>query len=77
MFSFKSNLTSQQKNRRLVLYALTAALLMTAFTAGFITVYVNTYNIIHSEPMTVFSFCRTTDGIGVIFFNHFFELFTT
>ena len=74
MFSFKISLSPQEKNRRLILYSLTATLLMAAFTVGFITVYVNTYNIIHSEPMTVFSFCKTADGIGVIFFNHFFEL---
>ncbi|MBQ5319624.1 MAG: hypothetical protein J6K17_11060 [Oscillospiraceae bacterium] len=75
MFNFNVALTAEQKSRRLILYSVTAAVLMTIFTYGFITVYVNSYNIMHSEPMDVFGFYRTADGIGVIFFNHFFKLF--
>ncbi|MBR4096480.1 MAG: hypothetical protein IKK42_04155 [Oscillospiraceae bacterium] len=62
------------KNSRLILYALTALVLTAMFTIGFITVYVNSYNIMHAEPMEVFGFYRTADGIGIMLFNHFFEL---
>lgn len=62
------------KNSRLILYALTALVLTAMFTIGFITVYVNSYNIMHAEPMEVFGFYRTADGIGIMLFNHLFEL---
>ncbi|MBQ8786133.1 MAG: hypothetical protein IJZ61_00700 [Oscillospiraceae bacterium] len=75
MFNFNISLTEKEKHRRRMLYAATAVVLMTAFTFGFITVYVNSYNIIHSEPMEVLQFYRTSDGVGVMFFNHFFKLF--
>ncbi len=74
MFNFNIAITEKEKHRRRVLYAITAAVLMLSFTIGFIMVYVNSYNIMHSEPMEVLGFYRTTDGIGVMFFNHFFEL---
>lgn len=74
MFNFNVRLTAKEKYRRLLLYTATATVLMLIFTIGFITVYVNSYNIIHAEPMEVFGFYRTADGIGVMFFNHFFEL---
>lgn len=75
MFNFNIALTEKEKHRRLLLYSATALVLMTLFTIGFITVYVNSYNLMHAEPMEVFGFYRTADGIGVMFFNHFFELF--
>ncbi len=74
MFNFNVALTEKEKHRRLLLYSATALVLMTLFTIGFITVYVNSYNIMHAEPMEVFGFYRTEDGIGIMFFNHFFEL---
>ncbi|MBQ8176342.1 MAG: hypothetical protein IJ035_04820 [Oscillospiraceae bacterium] len=77
MFNFNIAITEKEKHRRRVLYAITAAVLVTLFTVGFITVYVNSYNIIHAEPMEVLGFYRTNDGVGVMFFNHFFELFST
>lgn len=74
MFNFNVCLTAKEKYRRLLLYTATATVLTLIFTIGFITVYVNSYNIIHSEPMEILGFYRTSDGIGVIFFNHFFKL---
>ncbi|MBQ8827259.1 MAG: hypothetical protein IJ007_09205 [Oscillospiraceae bacterium] len=74
MFNFNVCLTTKEKYRRLMLYTATATALMLIFTIGFITVYVNSYNIIHAEPMEILGFYRTVDGIGIIFFNHFFEL---
>ena len=75
MFNFNVRLTAKEKYRRLLLYTATATVLTLIFTIGFITVYVNSYNIIHADPMEVFGFYRTADGIGVMFFNHFFKLF--
>ncbi len=75
MFNFNITLTEKEKHRRLLLYSATALVLTALFTIGFITVYVNSYNIMHAEPMEIFAFYRTEGGIGVMFFNHFFELF--
>ena len=75
MFNFHIEITEKEKRRRLLLYSATTLALMAMFTIGFITVYVNSYNIMHAEPMEVFGFYRTADGIGVMLFNHFFELF--
>ena len=74
MFNFNVSLSEKEKNRRRVLYSVTAMVLMTVFTVCFIVVYVNCYNIINSEPMEVLGFYRTADGGGVVFFNHFFRL---
>ena len=75
MFNFNIAITEKEKHRRLLLYSATALVLMTVFTVGFITVYVNSYNIMHAEPMEIFGFYRTADGIGIMLFNHFFEIF--
>lgn len=73
--TFSENMTyNEKRNRRAVLYSVTAVILMAVFTVGFITVYVNSYNIIHAEPMEVFGFYRTSDGIWIVFFNNFFRL---
>ena len=56
-------------------YGITAVLLMAAFTAGFIIVYVNSYNIISAEPMEVFGFYNTDDVTGFVLFDHFFRIF--
>lgn len=48
---------------------------MAAFTAGFIIVYVNSYNIVSSEHMEVFSFYRGDDVTGFVLFNHFYRIF--
>jgi len=74
MFNFNVRLNAEEKYRRLMLYMATATVLTVLFTIGFIIVYVNSYNIIHAEPMEILGFYRTADGIGVVFFNHFFEL---
>jgi len=75
MFNFNVTVTEKEKRRRLLLYSATALVLTTMFTVGFITVYVNSYNIMHAEPMEILGFYRTSEGIGIMFFNHFFELF--
>lgn len=75
MFNFRIKISEKEKHRRLLLYSATALVLTVMFTVGFITVYVNSYNIMHAEPMEVFGFYRTADGIGIMLFNHFFKLF--
>lgn len=75
-FNFKIQITEEERFRRRVLYAATAVLLTAAFTACFIIVHVNSYNIIHSEPMEVFGFYRNAEDVGVVIFNRFFRLFS-
>ncbi len=72
--NFKIEISETERTRRRVLYAVTAVVLMLAFVIGFIIVYVNSYNIIHAEPMEVFGFYQTGDGIGVVIFNKFFRI---
>ncbi len=75
-FNFNILADKEEKARLRVLYSCTAVLLMAAFTVGFMTVYVNSYNMISSVPMEVFSFYKSDDSIGFIFFDHFFGIWT-
>lgn len=68
-FNFNIDINSKSKFKRWAAYAATAFILMTAFVAGFITVYVNSYNVMNSEPMNVLEFLEN----GVIFLNHYYE----
>lgn len=74
-FNFKIQIDEKERFRRLVIYSCTAVILMAVFTVGFIIVYVNSYNIISSEPMDVFSFYQNDDITGFVLFNHFFRIF--
>lgn len=76
MYPFNFNIVSgkKERDRRIMLYSLTAVLLTAAFAAGFIIVYVNSYNMISPEPMEIFSFYRGDGGMGFIFFGHFFRI---
>lgn len=74
-FKFSASISEQERYRRRILYSVTALVLTVMFTVGFITVYVNSYNIMHSEPMKIFGFYRTDNEIGFVLFNRFFELF--
>lgn len=73
-FNFCVDLTEGERFRRRVRYSLSALLLTLAFTAGFIAVYVNTYNIIHDKPMEIFQINSTENGIEVTVFNHYFSV---
>lgn len=75
-FNFKIRMSLEKRLRRRLLYAVTAAVMTAAFAAGFLTVYVNSYNILHSEPMKVFEVCETSGGTGIIILNRLFELHT-
>lgn len=68
-FNFNVAMDGKAKLRRWAFYTVTAFVLMTAFVAGFVTVYVNSYNVMHSEPMQVLEF---QDG-GVIFLNQYYR----
>ena len=72
--NFRIQADERERSRRLVLYSCTAVILMAAFTAGFIIVYVNSYNIISAEPMEVFGIYQSDDVNGFILFDHFFRI---
>lgn len=74
-FNFKIQADEKERFRRLVMYSCTAVILMAVFTAGFIIVYVNSYNIISAEPMEVFGFYNTDGMTGFVLFDHFFRIF--
>lgn len=74
-FNFKIALSAEERLRRRLLYAVTAAAATIIFAAGFLRVYVNSYNILHSEPMEVFGVYETPEGTGVIILNKFFGPF--
>ena len=68
--------SSKSVRRRIYIkYGIAVLLLMTIFTAGFIRVWVNTYNIMYEDKMVVFSFDRTEDGTSITVLGHVFELF--
>lgn len=67
-FNFNVAMDGRKKLRRWACYTVTAFALTAAFVAGFVTVYVNSYNVMHSEPMRVLEFYD--DGV-VIFDNYY------
>ncbi|MCM1024191.1 MAG: hypothetical protein NC395_09055 [Prevotella sp.] len=71
-FIFGIKMSGRKRRRRRLLLTVTAMMLLTAFAAGYITVYVNSYNILNAEPMEVFSICRTADGVELIFLNRLY-----
>ena len=74
-FNFFRCYSRAVRKRIFIKYVIAAVFLMSAFTAGFIRVYVNTYNIMYEDKMVVFSFDRTEDGASVTVLNHVFEVF--
>lgn len=68
-FNFNVVMDSRAKLRRWAFYTITAFVLTAAFVAGFVTVYVNSYNVMHSEPMRVLEFYDD----GVVFFNKYYR----
>lgn len=73
-FAFRIKMSKLKRRRRRLLLTITAAVLLIVFAAGCMTVYVNSYNILHSEPMEVFSLCRTSNGVELIFLNRLYVL---
>lgn len=55
-FNFNVVMDGKKSFRRWVSYTVTAFVLTAVFVAGFITVYVNSYNVMHTEPMKVLEF---------------------
>lgn len=68
-FNFNVVMDGKKLLRRWTAYTVTAFILMSLFVAGFVTVYVNSYNVMHKEPMHVLEF---RDG-GVIILNNYYE----
>ena len=73
-FNFSVNITDSERFRRRILYSVSAVLLTLAFTVGFISVYVNTYNVIHDKPMEVLDFDKTDESLEITVFNHAFTI---
>lgn len=71
-FTFKVAISEKERFRRRLLLTATAAVLLIVFAAGCMTVYINSYNILHAEPMEVFSLNRTSDGVELIFLNRLY-----
>lgn len=67
-FNFNVVMDNRKKFRRWAFYTLTAFVLTTSFIWGFITVYVNSYNVMHGEPMRVIEICDD----GVVLFNRYY-----
>lgn len=68
-FCFKVTVSKEERLRRKITYIFAYILLAAAFLWGFATVYVNCYNSMHAEPMTVCRFYTSEDSINVILFN--------
>lgn len=67
-FNFNVVMDGKAKLRRWASYTAAAFVLTAAFVSGFLTVYVNSYNVMHKEPMLVLEF----QDDGVIFLNQYF-----
>lgn len=63
-FNFNVKIDSRASLRRWILYTVTALILTSAFVFGFITVYVNSYNVMHNEPMDVLELID--DGVAFL-----------
>lgn len=68
-FNFNVVMDGKKLLRRWTAYTVTAFILMSLFVAGFVTVYVNSYNVMHKEPMHVLEFRDS----GVIILNNYYE----
>lgn len=62
------------RKKEILKYSIAAALLVTMFIAGYVQVYVNTYNIMYEDKMVVFSVDRTEDGTTVTVLGHVFRM---
>ncbi len=63
-FDFRIKISRKEKNRRQIIYAVSCIILSVTFLWGFLTVYVNCYNIMNAEPMTVLDFYRSEEGFS-------------
>ncbi len=70
----KITITDEERRRRRIINSTAAVLLTAAFTAGFLTVYIRSYNIMHKEPMVLLEVDETQDGYSVVVFNRRFDI---
>ncbi len=73
-FNFKIKMSLKERLRRRLLLSVTAAVLLVGLVSGLLRVYVNSYNILHAEPMEVFGVHETPEGTGVVILNKLFML---
>lgn len=73
-FNFKIKMSLKERLRRRLLLSVTAAVLLVGLASGLLRVYVNSYNILHAEPMKIFEVCETPEGKGIIILNRLFLL---
>ncbi|MCI9409999.1 MAG: hypothetical protein HFJ89_09330 [Oscillospiraceae bacterium] len=73
-FTFRVALSETERLRRRLLLTVTAAVLLIIFTAGCMAVYINSYNILHAEPLKVFDLYRTPEGVELIFLGRLYSL---
>lgn len=76
-FCFKVTVSKEEQLRRKIIYILAYILLAAAFMWGLATVYVNCYNSMHAEPMTVCRFYASEESINVILFGREFVILHT
>ncbi len=69
-FTFRVALSETERLRRRLLLTVTAAVLLIIFTAGCMAVYINSYNILHAEPLKVFD----PEGVELIFLGRLYSL---
>ena len=68
-------LKSRSVRRKIILkYSIAVVILMAAFAAGFVRVYVNTYNIMYEDKMVVFDIDRSEEGTSITVLGHVFEV---
>lgn len=71
-FNFNVKTDSRASLRRWILYTVTALVLTSAFVFGFITVYVNSYNVMHNEPIDALEFLDE----GVTFLKQYYAFWS-
>lgn len=76
-FCFKVTMPKEERLRRKITYIAAYILLIAAFLWGFVTVYVNCYNSMHAEPMTVCRFYVSEESINVILLGREFVILHT
>lgn len=74
MFNFNVVIGEKQRQHRTAVLMLSAIILLSVFLYGYITVYKNSYNMMYSKPMVVFSVSQSEDGVSVTVMNNNIDL---
>ncbi|MCD7730487.1 MAG: hypothetical protein LUI05_03200 [Oscillospiraceae bacterium] len=76
-FNFKVNAPRGKRLKLRLVYIILWTVILSAFAVGFFTVYVNCYNSMHTEPMTVCKFYKTDKSINLTLFNEDYVILHT